>query len=258
MGMQRRVARVVGCAAVAGGLMLVAASCVTNSGTFIATAGPGSYLEVVDTDGNPNPQSYLDIGNIACDDGVDNDLDGAVDSADGQCDGDHDANERLAGFQKRIPTTVPFEVEPSGHISIDPKKLSIQPVEHCVPGTGGTVWCLAVTLHGSGPALDGKIQGRHVELPIPITIKFDALSGFPGLDPACETGHITAPFTGDDYDEATGRVTLHVEGQVVPRLTNCGDWTEGLNAVLGLPALGRSTLVGTFLDEHGHPITQVP
>ena len=235
----------------------LAASCVTNPGEFTATIGPGSFIELVDEAGQPNPESFLDIGNPACNDGADNDLDGAVDTgADPQCDSAGDANERLDGVQAYVPTTLPFQVEPDGHFTVQPTDLEILPVEHCVPGTAGEVWCLAVTLRGAGPERQGSINGSHVELPIPITLKFDAVVGFPGFDPACASDYIDAPFSGDNYDEATGQVTVRVENQRVLALTNCGDWTEVLNQVLGLPTVGQSTLELTLLDADGDPIDQ--
>jgi hypothetical protein len=170
VGQARRRARRIGPGLAVVAALGLAASCVTNPGEFTATAGPGSFIELLDEAGQPNPESFLDIGSPACHDGADNDLDGRADTgADPQCDSASDANERLDGVQAYVPTTLPFQVESDGHFTVQPTDLEILPVEHCVPGTGGEVWCLAVTLRGAGGERQGSINGTHVELPIPIT-----------------------------------------------------------------------------------------
>jgi hypothetical protein len=226
---------------------------VTNPGRFTGTAGTGSFLELVDGEGAPIPASHVDFGRPACADGKDNDLDGDRDvGSDPQCAGADDANERLDGLQPAVPSTLPLGVRRNGTIVVDPTDLVIQQREYCLDI--GEIWCTGITLRGAGPSRRGFINGSRVTIPIPITIKLDALTGFPGFDPNCEIPHIESVFTGDDYDEATGTVTLTTSNVPVAPAADCGPWTDQINAVLGLPTVGRSVIELTIVNESGEPI----
>jgi hypothetical protein len=40
----------------------------------------------------------------------------------------------------------------------------------------------------------------------------------------------------------------------VAAAADCGPWTEEINAVLGLPTVGRSVLEATIVNQRGEPI----
>ena len=121
--------------------------------------------------------------------------------------------------------------------------------------SGGELWCLDIVPQGAGPVREGIFTPDGVVIAIPMTIKFDLISGYPGYDPACSVGYADNVYVADDYDESTGRLTLKtIDYNPVPAMTNCGDWTSLFNAVLGLPGRGHSELVVTLTDEAGeHP-----
>jgi hypothetical protein len=244
----------VGAAAVA--VVALTGGCVTNAGSFTATMRPNSFLEVLDLNGVPNPHSHLDIGTPACGDGIDDDLDGVTDGADAQCDAANDHNERLNGVQAFVAPTLPFEVESDGHFHVQPTGFLAQPVERCMPATGGAVWCVAVTMKGSGGERQGSVNGTRVRLPLPATLKINAVTGFPGIDPLCETDYINGPYAGEGYDEATGNITEQVAHETWPALTNCGPYNDMLDTFLGLPAESQSTLNWTLKNASGETIHQ--
>jgi len=145
-------------------------------------------------------------------------------------------------------------IEENGRIVIDPADLHVEPVEKCLM-SGGELWCLDIVPQGAGPVREGIFTPDGVVIAIPMTIKFDLISGYPGYDPACSVGYADNVYVADDYDESTGRLTLKtIDYNPVPAMTNCGDWTSLFNAVLGLPGRGHSELVVTLTDEAGeHP-----
>lgn len=112
--------------------------------------------------------------------------------------------------------------------------------------------CLSITPRGAGPARRGTVEGDTITMPIPITVKFDAVAGYPGFDPACEVGYSENLYTGD-YDAETGVVVLETgSDNPVPAATGCGTWTGAINAALGLPGTGAGRLVVTVRDEAGN------
>jgi hypothetical protein len=248
----------VGAAALA--VVGLAGGCVTNAGDFTASMRPNSFLEVLDAGGAPNPASHFDFGTPGCANGIDDDLDGVVDGADGQCDATNDRNERLDGVQAFVAPTLPFHVESDGHFTVQPTALSAPPIERCVrnAATGNAVWCLSVTLKGAGGERQGSIRtdGNRVRLPLPATLKFDAVTGFPGLPATCETDYINGPYAGEGYDEATGNITEQVAHETWPALTTCGSYNATLNTLLGLPAESQSTLNWTLRNASGQTIHQ--
>jgi hypothetical protein len=255
-GWVRRTRRgTVGAAAVA--IVAFSGGCVTNAGNFTATMRPGSFLETIDGGGVPNPQSHIELGTPACANGVDDDLDGMTDAADGHCDATNDNNERLDGVQAFVAPTLPFLVQSDGHFTVQPTAFAAQPVEHCVPADGGAVWCLAITVKGAGGERQGSINGTRVRLPLPVTLKFDAVTGFPGLNPLCESDYINGPYAGDPYDPATGNVTEQAAHETWLALTNCDPYNDTLNTLLGLPSDSESTLQWTLRNnDTGEPIHQ--
>jgi hypothetical protein len=88
-------------------------------------------------------------------------------------------------------------------------------------------------------------------MPIPITVKFDAVTGYAGFDPVCEIGYSENLYTGP-YDAETGVVVLETgPDNPAPAATGCGAWTDTINAALGLPGTGAGRLVITVRDEAG-------
>jgi hypothetical protein len=226
---------------------------VTNPGTFTGTAGPGSHYRYVDRNGQAVPLAVLDIGRPSCADDEDNDLDGRTDRGDDGCADDSDANERLPGHQPYTPSTLPVRIKANGVITLRPSDLQVQPTEKCIAGDDGPQ-CVSITPRGAGPARRGTIEGDTITMPIPITVKLDAVTGYPGFDPACEVGYSENIYTGD-YDADTGVVVLETDpaANPVPAATGCGDWTDAINGALGLPGTGAGRLVVTVLDEAGDP-----
>lgn len=253
--------RRIGVVAVLGVLGGVAAGCepappvvVENPGEFVGVAGPGSFYEYLDADGIATPNSFFDAGNPMCANGIDDDADGRLDGADRQCAAPGDANERLDGVQAYGGSSLAVTIEEDGRILADPADLHVEPVEKCLV-SGGELWCLNIVPQGSGPVVEGVLTHDLVVLAIPMTIKFDLISGYPGFDPACSVGYAHNLYAADDYDQDTGRLTLKtIPTNPVPAMDNCGDWTGLLNAVLGLPGTGHSELAVTLTDASGdHP-----
>lgn len=85
---------------------------------------------------------------------------------------------------------------------------------------------------------------------LPVRIKADGT-----IVVRCEVGVTPNVYVAEDYDEATGTATFRTGPEnVAPAMTNCGQWTELLNSVLGLPAVANSVLVTTIVDEQGEPL----
>ena len=222
-----------------------------NPGRFTGVAGPGSFYEYLYPDGQPVPLAYFDAGRPSCADEEDNDLDGRTDAQDPECDGQSDANERLDGIQPYTPSSLPVKIKANGVITVRPSDLQVQPAEKCVEGEDGP-WCLLISPRGAGPARRGSIEGHRITLPIPMTIKFDAVTGYPGFDPRCEVGYTENVYVGEDYDPETGVVVLETDADnAAPAATDCGEWTDAINSAIGLPGVGHSKLVITLRNEVG-------
>ena len=238
--------------------LLGAAGCFSepaNPGEFTLRVEPSSWLETTDGGGNPYPASHVEYGAPACADGVDNDLDGQADTGDDTCAGLDDANERLAGHQPFVPTSVPVEVNEHGVVFVDPADFVSQQREWCLDVGAGEPWCTGITLRGSGERRWGAIDEDSLVIPLPITIELEAVSGFPsGYGPDCVLPHIDALFEGT-YDPDTGAVDLAVAGVPVGAAPSCGEWTDAVNGSLGVPTTGRSVLTGTLLDADGRPVS---
>lgn len=223
----------------------------TNPGKFTGVAGPGSIYQYVDAEGNPIPLASFDAGRPSCADTVDNDLDQRVDGDDPECDGDLDANERLDGVQPYLPSSLPVKIKANGVITLRPTDLQVQPAEKCIQN-GDEVWCVLVSPRGAGPARRGRVDGDRVTLPIPLTVKFDAVTGYPGFDPRCEVGYTENVYVDEDYDRKTGVAVLEIgDDNPAPAARNCGDWTSALNSALGLPGAARSKLIVTLRNDAG-------
>jgi hypothetical protein len=244
-----------GAALLAAGLVAGCLATPANPGPFTGTAQPGSYIALVDEAGATIPASYVDFGRPACADGRDNDADAVADLGDTGCVDADDANERLPGLQAYVPSTLPMTVNPSGVIVVEPTDLVVQQREYCFDAGTGTPWCTGITLRGSGPTRRGTIEtDSTLTLPVPITIAMEAVSGFPsGFGDDCVIPHIESVLVGS-YDEQTGTAELHMSGVPVEQAPDCGTWTASVNAALGLPTTGGSTLVVTLLDPAGEPL----
>lgn len=226
---------------------------VENPGVFTGTNEPGSFYEYLNADGVPMERSMFDSGNPACDNGIDDDADTQIDTAGGdpECDSADDANERLDGVQEYGGSYLPVTIEEDGRIIVDPSELRVEPMEKCLM-SGGELWCLEIQPKGAGPVREGVVTPDLVVVPIPMTIDFDLISGYPGFDDRCAVGYTENIYFAEDYDEETGRLTLRtVPENPVPAIANCGQWTDLLNSVLGLPGTGRSELIVTMENADG-------
>jgi hypothetical protein len=227
---------------------------VANPGIFTGVAGPGSFYQYLDADGVPTERSWFDAGNPMCANGIDDDADGRFDADDPECLADTDANERLAGHQPYSGSQLAATIEADGRLTIDPADLHVEPVEKCLMN-GPELWCLNIIPQGTGPVREGIVTPELDAIAIPMTIRFELISGYPGYDPACEVGYTENVYVADDYDETTGRLTMRtIPWNPAPAMTNCGDWTGLFNTVLGLPGTGHSELIVTLTDATGaHP-----
>ena len=145
-------------------------------------------------------------------------------------------------------------IEEDGRLFVDPADLRVEPTEKCLVNNG-ELWCLNIVPQGTGPVREGIMTHDLVAFAIPMTIKFDLISGYPGFDPRCEIPYTENVYVGEDYDTETGVVVFEtLPSNRAPAIENCGDWTGLLNAVLGLPATARSTLVVTMKNEAGEPV----
>jgi hypothetical protein len=227
---------------------------VSNAGPFEVAAGPGSTLQLVDFDGLPAAQ--LDFTAIDCDDGIDNDLDGLIDSSDAECDATNDASERLTGIQEQLPARIPIQVDAAGTVTVEPSEMVFQPQEECALVDESTVWCLLLTVEGDGPAQTGSVQSNGIiTIPWPVHISVDATVGYPGLAEGCQIGPINAVLGASTYDFDTGETTLEASDVTVPATTTCGSpWDDFINGALGLPSLSDSHVPATILNPEGQPI----
>lgn len=224
-----------------------------NPGKFTGVAGPGSYYAYLDPAGEVNPLTYFDAGRPSCADGEDNDADGLVDAEDQGCAGEVDANERLAEAQPYTRTELSVKLKASGVMTLLPSDVRVQPVEKCAPlGPDGEVWCLLVSPRGAGPLQRGEVRAGGTELPLPLTIKLDAIAGYPGFDPRCEIGYTEHVYVAEVFDPAAGTVVFEsARESEAPALRHCGEWTDFLNEALGLPAAVESRLVVSIRNDVG-------
>lgn len=228
------------------------AGCVGNPGPFTITGQSGSFLDLEDAGGN---QSFVfDVGSPQCGDGVDNDVDGLTDGADGGCTSTSDANERLAGGQPYADGALPVTIDGAGAMTYDAEDLVFQQREYCIALNANSTVCLGYTVHGVGTGQSGSIQTNSVQLPSPITIDLVAVQGFPGLGENCHIGVIDAVLSGDSYNLTTGETQLVANDVSVPAATDCGDWTNVINSGLGLPSVGNANLEVTILNGSGQPV----
>jgi hypothetical protein len=194
----------------------------------------------------------------ACADGGDNDLDYAIDlAADQECISLTDSSERLSGDQPLLASTFPIDVDAAGTITIDPTETDFAQLETCPLRIEGEVWCLGVTLVGTGAPQTGAIDAATGQINIPLTgqLEIDTLTGFPGLAPTCHIGPVPTSLSATDYDETTGSASLVAVGVEVPIVDSCGDaWNDILNAYLSLPGEADISLISTILDSNGNPL----
>jgi hypothetical protein len=233
----------------------IASACVTNAGEFTLTVKPGTDLTLTDTNGNPTlPTGY---GIAACVDGLDNDLDGMTDfGSDAQCDSSVDGNERIDGVQTYVPVRLPIDVDAAGNLTIDPAELTSQQVEICYD-SGSGIWCLGITLTGSGSPHGGTINTEtgSISLPLALVLDVDALVGFPGLSGSCSFGPINATYVADSYNTTTGATELVSNNNPLGAVTNCGSTYNSLfNSLLALPGQVDGLIKATILNASGNPI----
>jgi len=85
--------------------------------------------------------------------------------------------------------------------------------------------CTRLRFTGSSwPVGEGIFTPDLDAIGIPMTIRFELISGYPGYDPACEVSYTENVYVADDYDEATGRLTMRtIPWPPAPAMTNCDD-----------------------------------
>lgn len=225
--------------------------CIDNPGAFTLTNLPGSFIDINYPDGTIN--TSIDVGSAACDDGMDNDLDGQFDLDDPDCASSADANERLSGAQAYVASSLPINVDGAGAITFNASDLAVQARESCLAGPPDPL-CMSVKVTGVGTGQTGTISAGGMTIDLPVKLEFDDAVGYTGLGASCEIGPITATYTAESYDEVTGQAMLTSLNNLVPAATNCGPWTDGINAYLGLPGTGSSFLDTTILNLSGQPI----
>lgn len=234
--------------------LLAITSCIDNPGTFTMSIDSGSRMEVLDAEGNVT--FTLDIGQPACADDQDNDLDGHVDSgSDPECDSPADANERLDGLQTATASSVPLEIDAAGVVTVDATALEVQQREVCPVTIEGVPWCLGVTVVGVGTPQTGSIDASGLSVPWNVQLEIEAVTGFADLGTSCVIGPISTVLEGDIYDTVTGEAPIEAAGATLPAAAGCGPWTDGINAFLGLPATGTASLDTTILDADGNPVS---
>lgn len=233
--------------------------CITNAGAFTLTVLDGSTFTVTDLSGNPT-SAFVLSSTAKCNDGIDNDVDGQIDyGADPECDSASDMSERVDGVQSPPgPVSVSIDIDAAGSITADPSDFVMPQDETCVnTGTSG-VWCMGVTLHGTGGVQTGSIdsESQQITLPMPMVIELDALAGFPGLDSDCHIGPINSILVADNYNLTTGEAGLAVADSAVPAISGCGgDYDTLLNSFLSLPGQADIDVLTTILNGDGDPIT---
>lgn len=237
----------------AGAAIAVAMSaCIGNPGAFEVAVQGGSTITFKDATGQPSV--IFSHGLPACGDNLDNDADGLLDGADGNCVDANDNNERLAGAQAFARTEFTINIDAAGAVTVDPTTFASQPIETCYEGLG----CLAVSMNGVGSVQAGSFDGTTgvLTLPLPFDIDIDATDGFAGLGADCHIGTINGVFTSSGYDPTTGEAVLQVTNVATPAAADCGTTYDDLfDGVLGLPGTISSTLNTTILDGSGDPIT---
>ena len=231
---------------------------VSNPGTFNATVLAGSSLTL-------SGGTAFAIGTRACADGVDNDLDGNIDAADGQCTG-NDNNERLAGTQNYVQPRVTTTVSGTGVVNLAIAGYVFPSGEICVNALG--VWCITATIAGDGATV-GSIDPEGptaaagdgtISLPIDLRVELDAAVGFPGLAANCRILPATATLTSNNYNKTTGNATLANTAAVsVPAVTGCGsfgllNYNTLINGQLGLPGTANATLLTQIRNAANQPV----
>lgn len=224
------------------------AACVGNAGPFDISLRPGSVFTLHDSNGDPT--FILDTGNPACSDGFDTDVDGYTDLDDPDCVSASDDNERLAGAQVFVPGVQPVNIDAAGTMTYDPVNLVMPQREHCIEGVG----CVGLTVTGVGTGQTGTVGAEGITMPMTISIKMVALTGFAGLGNDCAITPITGSYFSGAYDAVSGAARMELNDASIPAAADCGSWTGAINAYLGLPTLGNSILETTVLDPNGQPI----
>jgi hypothetical protein len=232
---------------------------VSNPGAFAATIQAGSSLTL-------SGGTAFGIGTPACSDGADNDLDGNIDAADGQCVGT-DANERLAGNQAYVAPKVNTTVAGSGAISLAAAGVVFPPGEVCTNTGLFGIWCLQATIVGDtatvgtinpeGPtaaAGDGTIS-----LGMDVSVQLDAVTGFPGLGANCSIQPANATVASSNYNKTTGNATLTTSGVAVPAVNNCGgniilNYNNLINSQLGLPGTASMNMLTQIRNAANQPV----
>lgn len=242
------------------GIVLVVGACgISNPGDFTTTVLTGSSLVLTNAAGTPTAQ--FDVGVAQCSDGRDNDVDGRTDTgSDPQCDSPTDANERVDGVQAYESPTWVMNVDAEGAITSDPASIDFQQIEECF-STGLAVWCMGITIVGTGPTLTGTISPADgtLELELRVNVEVDGIVGFPGLSPSCQVGPISGTLTSTDYDKTTGDATLTVADMAVPAVSGCGssgliNYDSLINSTLSLPGQADVTFETRSLDGSGKPV----
>ena len=243
-----------------GAVALIVGACgISNPGAFTTTVLTGSSLVLTNASGTPTAQ--FDVGVAQCSDGRDNDVDSRTDfGSDQQCDSATDANERLDGVQAHVAPTWVMNVDSKGAITADPASIDFQPIEECF-STGLAVWCMGITIIGTGPVLTGTISPADgtLELEFRANVEVDGIVGFPGLSPSCQLGPISGTLRATDYDKTTGAATLTVADMAVPAVSGCGssgllNYDSLINSTLSLPGQADVTFVTSTLDGAGTPV----
>jgi len=239
---------------------LVVAACgsVSNPGTFTTTVLTGSSMVLTDAGGTPTAQ--FDVGTAPCSDGLDNDIDGQIDSADAQCDSPNDANERINGVQAYEPPTWVMEITGEGAITLNPATVDFQQLEQCINVVIG-IWCMGITIVGTGSPVSGTITPADgtIELPLNVRVEVDGITGFPGLSANCAVGPVSGSLVATDYDKTTGEATLTDADIPVPAVSGCGssgliNYDTLINDTLSLPGQADITLSSRTLDASGNPV----
>jgi len=239
---------------------VVVAACggVANPGTFTTTLLGGSSLVLTDAGGTPTAQ--FDVGTAPCSDGLDNDIDGQIDTADAQCDSPTDANERINGVQAYEPPTWVMDVAAGGAITLNPATIDFQQIEQCINVVIG-IWCMGITIVGTGSTVTGTISPANgtIELPLNVRVEVDGVTGFPGLSANCAVGPVSGSLVATDYDKTTGEATLTDADIPVPAVSGCGssgliNYDTLINDTLSLPGQADITLSSRTLDASGNPV----
>src|SRR5690606_1179549 len=252
----RAVAAAIGVLGLAAAILpaTVGAQKVANPGTF-KLEGESGFLQI-GTTGKLPAMSLAPRALAQCIDGLDNDGDGRIDTADPQCvpgpNGEPDDSELAAGYQPKVDVSITGSIDGAGNVTIPKDNVVFPKVYRGVDGFSGHAVIEVVPTHDATGFID-PMTGEG-ELDVRFRVKISGTINGGALPSGCTIGTAASPIhlnlvtgrkeavpgfdnavTGTPYDPTQGTLTMVDNAWSVPRVTNCSLLDGILSEVVGLP-----------------------